>query len=252
LKDFGLFTLILFCDSPYSSHFSLFNCIFVQYYPWVALSIKYLAMGTDDRGSIASRADIFSSSLRPKAWRTWHQHTCTAGFFPRESYHTRGIERIEWQNYNLYATIHTKSVTVNRPNEIFILYYLYLYLTANGFSPGGSGTTIRHNTQITHIIQNNTTIKWSTIHKIHTQWTPYTEWKYNNYNYNTQNKHPTQYENTTITTTLATRHLYLSLSAREHNQRINIILCCVMFKNCAKHCKMTLFLPLWGKRGFVN
>jgi hypothetical protein len=30
---------------------------------------------------------------------------------------------------------------------------LYLYLTANGFSPGGSGTTIRHNTQITHIIQ---------------------------------------------------------------------------------------------------
>jgi hypothetical protein len=29
----------------------------------------------------------------------------------------------------------------------------YLYLTANGVSPGGRGTTIRHNTQITHIIQ---------------------------------------------------------------------------------------------------
>jgi hypothetical protein len=32
-------------------------------------------------------------------------------------------------------------------------------LTANGFSPGGSGTTVRHNAQITHITQNNTTIK---------------------------------------------------------------------------------------------
>jgi hypothetical protein len=45
-------------------------------------------------------------------------------------------------------------------------YYYYLFiLTANGFSPGGSGTTIRHNTQITHITQNNTTIKRNTAHK---------------------------------------------------------------------------------------
>jgi hypothetical protein len=50
-------------------------------------------------------------------------------------------------------------------NELF----LYLYLTVNGVSPGGSGTTIRHNTQITHIIQNNTTMKRNTVHKIHTQ-----------------------------------------------------------------------------------
>jgi hypothetical protein len=56
-------------------------------------------------------------------------------------------------------------------------------LTANGFSPGGSGTTIRHSTQTTHITQNSTTIKRNTVHK------------------NTQNKHPTQNENTTITTT---------------------------------------------------
>jgi hypothetical protein len=34
---------------------------------------------------------------------------------------------------------------------------LLFILTAKGFSPGGSGTTIRHNTQITHITQNNTT-----------------------------------------------------------------------------------------------
>jgi hypothetical protein len=33
------------------------------------------------------------------------------------------------------------------------------------FSPGGSGTTIRHNTQTTHITQNNTTIKRNTVHK---------------------------------------------------------------------------------------
>jgi hypothetical protein len=34
--------------------------------------------------------------------------------------------------------------------------YYYYYLTENGFLPGGSGTTIGHNTQITHITQNNT------------------------------------------------------------------------------------------------
>jgi hypothetical protein len=28
-----------------------------------------------------------------------------------------------------------------------------------GFLPGGSGTTTRHNTQLTHITQNNTTLK---------------------------------------------------------------------------------------------
>jgi hypothetical protein len=33
---------------------------------------------------------------------------------------------------------------------------LLFILTANGVLPGGSGTTIRHNTQITHITQNNT------------------------------------------------------------------------------------------------
>jgi hypothetical protein len=44
---------------------------------------------------------------------------------------------------------------------------IFIFLTANGFSPGGSGTAIRHNTQITHIIQNNTTIKRNTVHRIH-------------------------------------------------------------------------------------
>jgi hypothetical protein len=47
---------------------------------------------------------------------------------------------------------------------IIIIIYLFI-LTANGFSPGGNSTTIRHNTQITHITQNNTTIKRNTVHK---------------------------------------------------------------------------------------
>jgi hypothetical protein len=42
---------------------------------------------------------------------------------------------------------------------------IIIYLTANGASPGGSGTTIKHNTQTTHITQNNTTIKRNTVHK---------------------------------------------------------------------------------------
>jgi hypothetical protein len=65
-----------------------------------------------------------------------------------------------------------------------------------GFSPGVSGTTIRHNRQTTHITQNNTTIKRNTVHRnTHTMNTlhrmkiqqlqlQYTQWKYNNYNYN--------------------------------------------------------------------
>jgi hypothetical protein len=49
---------------------------------------------------------------------------------------------------------------------VFLLLLLLLFiLTANGFLPGGSGTTIRHNKQITHITQNNTTIKRNTAHK---------------------------------------------------------------------------------------
>jgi hypothetical protein len=34
-----------------------------------------------------------------------------------------------------------------------------------GFLPGGSGYTIRRNKQITHITQNNTTIKRNTAHQ---------------------------------------------------------------------------------------
>jgi hypothetical protein len=85
-------------------------------------------MGTDNRGSITSRANVFSSSLHPKAWRTWHQQICTAGFFPQESYHTRGMELKEWPNHNLHAIIHTKNVTVNKPNAI--CRHLYLSISA--------------------------------------------------------------------------------------------------------------------------
>jgi hypothetical protein len=47
---------------------------------------------------------------------------------------------------------------------ILIIIYLFI-LTATGFLSGGSGNTIRHNKQITHITQNNTTIKRNTAHK---------------------------------------------------------------------------------------
>jgi hypothetical protein len=58
---------------------------------------------------------------------------------------------------------------------IYLLLLLYI-LTANGILPGGSGATIRHNTQITHITQNNTShSKRNTAHKttqtIRTQYT---------------------------------------------------------------------------------
>jgi hypothetical protein len=47
---------------------------------------------------------------------------------------------------------------------------LLFILTANGLLPGGSGTTIRHNTQITHTPQNNTSHSNKTQHtKLHKQ-----------------------------------------------------------------------------------
>jgi hypothetical protein len=49
-----------------------------------------------------------------------------------------------------------------------VLLLLLFILTANGFLPGGSGYTIRHNKLITHITQNNTTIKRNTTHKNNT------------------------------------------------------------------------------------
>jgi hypothetical protein len=40
--------------------------------------------------------------------------------------------------------------------SVHILLLLLLLLTANGFIPGGSGATIRHNHKTTHITQHNT------------------------------------------------------------------------------------------------
>jgi hypothetical protein len=39
------------------------------------------------------------------------------------------------------------------------MYYYYLFLTANGFSPAGSSTTIGQNRQVTHITQSNNPFK---------------------------------------------------------------------------------------------
>jgi hypothetical protein len=48
---------------------------------------------------------------------------------------------------------------------LIICYIVLLFIvTANGFLPGGSGTTIRHNTQITHITQNYRNNKGHTTH----------------------------------------------------------------------------------------
>jgi hypothetical protein len=48
-------------------------------------------------------------------------------------------------------------------------YFIINFFNYNGVSPGGRGTTIRHNTQITHITQNNRTIKKTQQTKLHTQ-----------------------------------------------------------------------------------
>jgi hypothetical protein len=47
---------------------------------------------------------------------------------------------------------------------IIIIIIIIIILTANGVLPGGSGTTVRHNTQITHHTQTNTNNKGHTTH----------------------------------------------------------------------------------------
>jgi hypothetical protein len=48
--------------------------------------------------------------------------------------------------------------------KLLIIFIIIIYLTAIGFQPGGSSTTIGHNRQVTHI-QSNNTFKQNTIHK---------------------------------------------------------------------------------------
>jgi hypothetical protein len=67
---------------------------------------------------------------------------------------------------------------------------LLFILTANGFLPGGSGNTIRHNKQITHITQNNIAIKRNTAHKTtHTKKDTLHRMNKNNHHYNTNIHH---------------------------------------------------------------
>jgi hypothetical protein len=54
-----------------------------------------------------------------------------------------------------------------------------------GFLPGGNDTTIRHNTQITHITQNNTKLKRNTAYRTtHTIKDTLHRMNTNNHNYN--------------------------------------------------------------------
>jgi hypothetical protein len=60
--------------------------------------------------------------------------------------------------------------TEKQLKQIGCPYIIIIILTANGFLPGGSGITIRRNTQITHITQNNTPHSNKTQHtKLHKQ-----------------------------------------------------------------------------------
>jgi hypothetical protein len=84
-----------------------------------------------------------------------------------------------------FCSIYGKYKTVARCIQFFNL--LLFILTENGFLPGSSGTTIRHNTQITHITHNNTP------HSI----------KHSTQNYTNNKEHTTHnaYNANTITTT---------------------------------------------------
>jgi hypothetical protein len=61
-----------------------------------------------------------------------------------------------------------KDIIISSSSISIIIIYIFI-LTANGFLPGGSGTTVRHNTQIPHITQNNTRLKQIKHTKLHKQ-----------------------------------------------------------------------------------
>jgi hypothetical protein len=63
--------------------------------------------------------------------------------------------RFEAGRFSIRILIGTAAILIE--SIIIIIIIIIIILTADGFLPGGSDTTIRHNTQITHITQNNTT-----------------------------------------------------------------------------------------------
>jgi hypothetical protein len=84
-------------------------------------------------------------------------------------------------------------ISASAKNLLLLLLLLFI-LTANGFLPGGSGTTIRHNPQIAHIKQNNTPHSNKTQHK-----------KYaNNKGHITHNEYNENTLTTTTTNTITT------------------------------------------------
>jgi hypothetical protein len=61
----------------------------------------------------------------------------------------------------IVVNIHISRLAIS----MLYLFFYFLTLTANGFLPGGSGTTIRQNTQITHIaLKQNCTNNEHTTH----------------------------------------------------------------------------------------
>jgi hypothetical protein len=88
---------------------------------------------------------------------------------------------------------------------------LLFILIANGFLTGGSGTIIRHNTQITHITQNN--IPRSN----KTQQTKHSKQNYtNNKGHTTHNEYNANTV-TTITNTITTRYIYIFILIKNKN-----------------------------------
>jgi hypothetical protein len=91
---------------------------------------------------------------------------------------------------------------------------LLFILTANGVLPGGSGNTIRHNKQVTHITQNNTMIKRNTAHETtHTIKDTLHRMNTNNHNYmslpfsaskDMQRKKPERFSETSVNFQLTT------------------------------------------------
>jgi hypothetical protein len=99
--------------------------------------------------------DLFQDSVPQFHKATWEESRLTK---IRVNQIWQGKQEIDYR-------IWSKASWLGRDGMIILSRILLFILTANGFSPGGSGTTIRHNTQTTHITQNNITIKRNTVHK---------------------------------------------------------------------------------------
>jgi hypothetical protein len=157
---------------------SIFVCLLLAICPWQYIYFTNLTKGYVGHflpGYMASYPKRQLSSQSPSWWRQISNFTCRLSRLQlKETIFFASFFLLyeETSTYDIFMSM-SVLITFERTDGYllnFVFYLLFIYLNCKWVLPGGSDTTIRHNTQITHITQNNTPHSNKTQHtKLHKQ-----------------------------------------------------------------------------------